>query len=197
MFVLPHPGIPSGPQCFVSIPTVQTVSSCPKTEAELSHAKQRKKCEHLANIQLCTKRENFTYHCVLNALSTENIEVCAPEMFSQGYCLYFDEVGALLQENYEIDCTGYTNPCKTRFLSSDLLHYSQCNEIARKSKSLVNMTITTKRLLNKLDDVGGKGIVYYTSVIGIAVLVAFNCIGHIIAFLYMNFNKMKGNRIKI
>lgn len=67
---------------------MQTVPSCPKTEAELSRAKERKKCEHLANIQQCTKPEHFTYHCVLNFWNTEYKEVCAPEFFSQGMLRY-------------------------------------------------------------------------------------------------------------
>lgn len=72
----------------MSLPTIQTVSSCPKTEAELSRAKERKKCEHLANIQQCTKPDNFTYHCVLNVWNNENIEVCAPVIISQGMFKY-------------------------------------------------------------------------------------------------------------
>lgn len=72
----------------MSLPTIQTVSSCPKTEAELSRAKERKKCEHLANIQQCTKPDNFTYHCVLNVWNNENIEVCAPVIISQGMLKY-------------------------------------------------------------------------------------------------------------
>lgn len=178
MYVLPHPATSSGTQCFVSLSTMQTVPSCPKTEAELSRAKERKKCEHLANIQQCTKPEHFTYHCVLNFWNTEYKEVCAPEFFSQGFCLFFDEEGAILQENYHMDCTRYTNPCKSRFLSSDLLQYSQCNEIVRQSKRLMNMTDTTKRLLNKVDNKDDNRIIFiYTTFIGIAVLLVFNVFG--------------------
>lgn len=196
MYVLPHPATSTGTQCYLSLPTIQTVSSCPKTEAELSRAKERKKCEHLANIQQCTKPENFTYHCVLNYWNTEYKEVCAPEFFAQGYCLFFDEVGALLQENYKMDCTKYTNPCKSRFLSSDLLHYSQCNEMVRKSRSLMNMTDTTKRLLNKVENKDDHRIMYYTIIIGLAVLAAINFIGNIAQYRYIFSMRDRNNRIQ-
>lgn len=68
----------------MSLTTLNVVSGCPTNELELSHAKQRKKCEHVANIQSCTKPNNFTYHCVLNTWTNATVEVCAPEMFSQG-----------------------------------------------------------------------------------------------------------------
>lgn len=68
----------------MSLPTIQTVSSCPKNEAELSRAIQRKHCEHLAILQRCTPPENFKYHCVLNTWKNETVEVCAQVISSQG-----------------------------------------------------------------------------------------------------------------
>lgn len=68
----------------MSITTLNDVSECPTNEIELSHAKRRKACEHLANIQSCTKPNNFTYHCVFNTWLNATVEVCAPEIPSQG-----------------------------------------------------------------------------------------------------------------
>lgn len=67
---------------------MQTVTSCPSTNAELSIAKERKQCKRLAYIQTCSKPEKFKYHCVLNTWENETIEVCAPERFSQGLSKY-------------------------------------------------------------------------------------------------------------
>lgn len=60
------------------------MTSCPATENELKHASSKKHCEVLANIQSCTKPETFRYHCVLNSWNNSTVEVCAPEILSQG-----------------------------------------------------------------------------------------------------------------
>lgn len=190
MYALSHRVASLGTQCFVSLPTIQTVSSCPKNEAELSRAIQRKHCEHLAILQRCTPPENFKYHCVLNTWKNETVEVCAQVISSQGYCLYFDEGGARLQEIYERDCTNYTQPCHTRFLSSNLSNYSQCNDIIRKTENFMNMTKTTKRLLNKLENTNDEIIKYSTIIIGFAVFLAL----HSIVVGYEFIRKLKGKR---
>lgn len=139
--MISHPAIFSkGEQCLASLPTVRVVQTCPQNEAELSRAQQQKKCEHLAKYQKCTKPATFKYHCVLNAFSNETIEVCAQEIYSQGYCVKFDE-GSLLQMFGE-DCTTYSNPCATRFLSSDLLQYLQCNDLLQKGMDSIRTTAT-------------------------------------------------------
>lgn len=84
-YTLQHPAIfYKGEQCLASLPTVRVVQTCPQNEAELSHAQQQKKCELLAKYQRCTKPDKFKYHCVLNVFLNETIEVCAPEVMSQG-----------------------------------------------------------------------------------------------------------------
>lgn len=141
IFVISHPAIVSkGEQCSASLPTVRVVQTCPQNEVELSRAQQQKKCEHLAKYQKCTKPATFKYHCVLNAFSNETIEVCAPEIISNGYCVKFDE-GSLLQMFGE-DCTTYSNPCATRFLSSELLQYLHCNDLIQKGMDSIRTTST-------------------------------------------------------
>lgn len=66
------------------MPTVEKMSSCPSNEDELLLAKRRKPCEYLAEIQHCTHPEKFKYHCVLNTWGNTTVEVCAPEIISQG-----------------------------------------------------------------------------------------------------------------
>lgn len=72
----------------MSLPTVQTVPSCPTNKAELSQARKQKQCIYLAIIQKCTTPENFQYHCVLNTYENETVEVCAPIILSQGTLRY-------------------------------------------------------------------------------------------------------------
>lgn len=123
-----HSAITSKENCSLSISTVDVVPACPKNEIELSNAKQRKRCDLLPNSQTCTEPNKFKYHCVFNTWTNGSVELCAPEIVSQGYCVKFDIGGARLQEIYRMDCTNFSKPCSTRFLSSDVLHYVQCTE---------------------------------------------------------------------
>lgn len=151
LYTILHSANTLGKQCLASLPTVQTVKSCPTNEEELSRAKQRKQCKHLAFIQKCARPKEFKYHCVLNTWNNDTVEVCAPEIISQGFCIKFDEGGARLQEVYERECTNYSKPCTTRFISSDLLHYFQCNDIVRKRKKS-DILNTAKDILANTDD---------------------------------------------
>lgn len=151
IFVLQYLAANSMENCSVSLTTLNVVSECPTNEIELSSAKKRKACEHLANIQSCTKPTSFTYHCVFNTWTNATVEVCAPEMFSQGYCLKFDEGGARLQEIYKWgDCTTYQKPCSSRFLSSNVTHYVQCTEIL--TRPFLSITTTSKQLMTTNKD---------------------------------------------
>lgn len=141
-----------GQQCLVSLLTVQTVTSCPTNTAELAQARKRKQCQHLSIIQNCTTPGNFQYHCVLNTYENETVEVCAPIIISQGYCLKYDEGGARLQNIYDQECTNYSKPCTTRFNSSELLHYFQCNDILNKSKQTNSVVNTTKEMPPKTEN---------------------------------------------
>lgn len=143
LILISHPAVVStGEQCSASLPTVRVVQTCPRNESELSHAQQQKKCEHLAKNQKCTTPAKFKYHCVLNAFLNETIEVCAPEIYSQGLCVKFDE-GTLLQMFGE-NCTSYSHPCSTRFLSSDPLQYLQCNDLKQKRIDSTRTTVPSK-----------------------------------------------------
>lgn len=144
IFINQHRAISTEEQCYVSLATIETMSSCPSNEAELHLAKKRKPCEHIAEIQNCTERDKFKYHCVLNAWENKTVAVCAPEIISKGFCLKFDEVGARLQELYDRDCTNHSKPCKTRFSSSNVLHYLQCNDVPRRKHESANKAVQTE-----------------------------------------------------
>lgn len=84
LYITQHRAISTEEQCYVSLATIETMSSCPSNEAELHLAKKRKPCEHIAEIQNCTERDKFKYHCVLNAWENKTVAVCAPEIISKG-----------------------------------------------------------------------------------------------------------------
>lgn len=43
-----------------------------------------KQCQAMAGNQNCTDPDNFKYHCVMNELETELVEVCAPQYYIHG-----------------------------------------------------------------------------------------------------------------
>ena len=74
----------SSKSCLESVSTLSYVPSCPDNEEDLSKAIHKKQCKHLANVQSCTKPEDFRYHCILNSWRNATVEVCVPVIFSQG-----------------------------------------------------------------------------------------------------------------
>lgn len=132
-------------RCLESLLTLENAPYCPRNETELLTAMQRKQCQNMGIIQKCTRPEQFKYHCFSNVWEQKNttIEVCVPVIISKGYCLEFNESSGRLQEIYRMDCTHFSKPCSTRFLSSDVLHYMQCNYMKTVSLSIEsNQTLT-------------------------------------------------------
>ena len=72
--------------------TLEYVLSCPRTIEEIQKAAQRKQCHDIAKTQSCTEPENFKYHCVLNSFKNATVEVCAPEIISQGMYVYLHTI---------------------------------------------------------------------------------------------------------
>lgn len=189
-----HSAITSKENCSLSISTVDVVPACPKNEIELSNAKQRKRCDLLANSQTCTEPNKFKYHCVFNTWTNGSVEVCIPEIVSQGYCVKFDIGGARLQEIYRMDCTNFSKPCSTRFLSSDVLHYVQCTENitsrANTENSIVNQNdsqVTECILINDETKETDKNTAL---IIGLTVLAVVLVIA--VVFIY-NYQRKKKN----
>lgn len=60
-------------KCNESKATAKIVNACPKTAREWNEAAKKKGCRNITHS--CT---SFEYHCVMNALRNETIEVCAP-----------------------------------------------------------------------------------------------------------------------
>lgn len=69
--------------CQEAVYNVAVVSSCPKSKEEWGIAASKKNCSKIAavvNEKNCTIDEiQPKYHCVINALRTKLLEVCADE----------------------------------------------------------------------------------------------------------------------
>lgn len=65
--------------CEVSRSTVQFVDICPDSEEKWKKAAARKNCSAYAN--QCSEPERLKYHCVINELVTQTLEVCAYTQF--------------------------------------------------------------------------------------------------------------------
>lgn len=73
--------------CQWSKESAVSVSVCPKSKSTMEVRAKIKNCKAIARIQNCTIREKFKYHCVMNELETEFVEVCAPEYYIHGTLL--------------------------------------------------------------------------------------------------------------
>ncbi|XP_061169327.1 uncharacterized protein LOC133178609 [Saccostrea echinata] len=123
-----------------SLPTLNEVPDCPRNKEDWQEAAERKHCDRIKN----TDHPPFVYHCLINAWANATVEVCAPTWYISGYCAMYSVPDARVIDNEKYDCTKYTPPCPTRYLSSDAYNYSVCYDIARpktiQSTSLVNIT---------------------------------------------------------
>lgn len=70
--------------CQWSKQTAEAVSSCPRNKSVMVERAKIKNCEATAKIQNCTDPEKFKFHCVMNELETEFIELCAPQYYIHG-----------------------------------------------------------------------------------------------------------------
>lgn len=73
--------------CQWSKESAQPVSFCPKNKSMMEVRAKIKNCEAMAGILNCKIPEKFKYHCVMNELETEFVEVCAPEYYIHGTLL--------------------------------------------------------------------------------------------------------------
>lgn len=64
--------------CQEAVDSVKIVTSCPTSKTEWDAAAKRKNCNIIAQHQNCVSGQNFKYHCVINGLRNNLIEVCAP-----------------------------------------------------------------------------------------------------------------------
>lgn len=64
--------------CQEAVDSLTVVDSCPTSKTEWDVAARKKNCGRMASQQYCTTVEKYQYHCVVNGLRSELLEVCAP-----------------------------------------------------------------------------------------------------------------------
>lgn len=119
--------------CQWSKETAVAVSSCPQNKSVMEERAKIKNCEAIAGIQSCTAPENFKYHCLMNELETEFLEVCAPQFYIHGHCTEYNSLGAAIQEHFTVKCSDVKPPCNKSYLSTDAYLYKGCYERVREN----------------------------------------------------------------
>ncbi|XP_062579623.1 uncharacterized protein LOC134241614 [Saccostrea cucullata] len=164
MFLTSIPCVCKCNSCPATTRTIKKVDSCPTTEQEWIAASNLKKCYNLADYKTCGK--SLVYHCLLNEWWNETIEVCAPPWFMSGFCPMFNTAEQRVIDNFNIDCSKFTNgSCPIRYLSSEAYKYQMCYK----------KIITTKTFQNtiKPDEITLYEVSYSTNKLLIILVVIF------------------------
>lgn len=119
-------------RCFASLPTIQSVESCPTNEEDWRYREKLKNCHDIQ--QDCSSKRRFTYHCAVNEWRNATIEVCAPMKIVFGHCVEFNVKGARIQYNLQ-SCRDFTEPCPVHYDSTDVYKYPECFKIQQPLKS--------------------------------------------------------------
>ncbi|XP_062587662.1 uncharacterized protein LOC134249316 isoform X2 [Saccostrea cucullata] len=120
--------------CPVSRQTMAIVPNCPTSESEWQKASQRKNCSAFAS--QCTEPDKLLYHCVINPFVNQTLEVCAYGMYIHlGYCTEYSYSGNIIQQNYDTDCSKFTQSlaCPSGYHSTEAYKYPGCYELTKKS----------------------------------------------------------------
>ncbi|XP_062566601.1 uncharacterized protein LOC134228921 isoform X2 [Saccostrea cucullata] len=133
----------SSDACPVSRQTMSIVPNCPTSESEWRKASQRKNCSAFAS--QCSYPDKLVYHCVINPFVNQTLEVCAyGKYIVLGYCTEYSLSGNIIQQNYDTDCSKFTqNPCPSGYHSTEAYKYPGCYELTKKSTVQNQTTMTT------------------------------------------------------
>ncbi|XP_056013980.1 uncharacterized protein LOC125674267 isoform X2 [Ostrea edulis] len=126
------------PTCS-SLGKVKFVEKCPTDAEAWKKAAARLNCGSVSQSCSQSMGENaqyfvFQYHCVINAWRNATLEVCAPNRTILGFCAEFNFQGAMIQDNYDADCTKHETPCPTSYDSAEAYKYPSCYEMVRKNR---------------------------------------------------------------
>lgn len=122
--------------CQEAVDSVEIVESCPTSKTEWDNAAERKNCNIIALQQNCEDSKKFKYHCVINGLRDNLIEVCAPTRIIFGHCVEFNVHGGVIQDQKSAPCSNKTFPkCDDFYYSSDAYKYPDCYLLVRGAQS--------------------------------------------------------------
>lgn len=135
--------------CKEAVNSVEKVTSCPTSKTEWNIAALRKNCSRLASRQNCVnENEKFQYHCVINGMRNTLVEVCAPTRIIFGYCVEFNVLGGVIQDQRSAPCNKTFPKCDNIYLSSDAYKYPDCFELVSISEdrsSTKKIPLATKK----------------------------------------------------
>lgn len=136
-------------RCQDALYNIEVVTSCPKSKEEWDIAASNKNCSEIAAVAKannCTIDEKEPkYHCVINAVRTNFLEVCADEKMIfgnilnllliikqgvgnsilinafniEGHCTEFNEVGRIIQIHNTAECEKVFPNCDDAYSSVD------------------------------------------------------------------------------
>ncbi|XP_062608826.1 uncharacterized protein LOC134270612 isoform X2 [Saccostrea cucullata] len=127
--------------CTTSRITVQKVNRCPRNQLEWIIEAEKANCSSIN--QTCVKSYEFVYHCVLNTMLTELLEVCAPAKPIYGkMCAEYNIGGNLIQESLDAGCGTDRIPCPPAYPSTEAYKYQECYNFVKQSKNITKNNAT-------------------------------------------------------
>lgn len=125
-------------RCQDALYNIEVVTSCPKSKEEWDIAASNKNCSEIAAVAKannCTIDEKEPkYHCVINAVRTNFLEVCADEKMIFGHCTEFNEVGRIIQIHNTAQCEKVFPNCDDAYSSVDAYKYQGCYNLVNQTK---------------------------------------------------------------
>ncbi|XP_062602590.1 uncharacterized protein LOC134264306 isoform X2 [Saccostrea cucullata] len=134
--------------CEISILTMQYVAKCPEDKESWTRAAEKLNCSSIP--QSCAESMGpsfniqnyiFQYHCVINTWRNATMEVCALNRTILGFCAEFNVQGAIIQDNYDAECTTHTPSCPSSYNSAEAFKYPSCYEMAKRNRITNTKTI--------------------------------------------------------
>lgn len=130
--------------CQEAVDSVTVVESCPTSKEEWDSAAFKKNCIRIAARQNCINaREKFQYHCVINGLRNELLEVCAPTRIIFKHCVEFNVRGGVIQDHLSAPCNATFPKCDEYYFSSDAYKYPDCYTLVSKSR-IISKSLTSE-----------------------------------------------------
>lgn len=161
--------------CQEAVDSVQIVTSCPTSKTEWDDAAERKNCNIIAQHQNCVSGQKFKYHCVINGLGNNLIEVCAPTRIIFGHCVEFNVLGGVIQDQRSTPCNQTSPKCDSIYSSTDAYKYPDCYMLVSKSEAIssTKTAITTSRTTSEGSDLLFAQLLSIAAVVLLLVLIPF------------------------
>lgn len=155
-------------KCEISILTMRFVEKCPEDKESWTRAAERFNCGSISQScaeslkpSLMNQNYIFQYHCVINSYRNATMEVCALNRTILGFCTEFNDLGALIQDNYDADCKQHTPPCPSSYNSAEAYKYPSCYEMAQRNRK-TNVETVEYKIYSSASSMAVLGIFLFT-----------------------------------